>query len=70
MLPYYLTHPIMERYADIRRELRRRGLGLIGDVDTLIRATALERNLTVVTTDKDFERVPGLSVVSIARNTL
>ena len=38
------------------------GPGLVGDVDTLIAATALERNLTVVTLDQDFTRVPGLRV--------
>lgn len=61
--PYFLTYPILERYAEIRRELRAKGQ-LIGDIDTLIAATALEYNLTVVTTDSDdFQRVPGLSVV-------
>jgi hypothetical protein len=29
-------------------------------------ATALERNLTVVTTDSDYERVPGLKVQRIS----
>ena len=38
------------------------GPGLIGDVDTLIAATALERNLTVINLDQDFTRVPGLRV--------
>jgi predicted nucleic acid-binding protein len=38
------------------------GAGLIGDIDALIAATALERNLTVDTADGDFERVPGLQV--------
>jgi predicted nucleic acid-binding protein len=38
------------------------GTGLIGDVDTFIAATALERNLTMITADHDFKRVPGLSV--------
>jgi predicted nucleic acid-binding protein len=38
------------------------GPGFIGDVDTLIAATALERNLTVITLDQDFTRVPGLRV--------
>jgi predicted nucleic acid-binding protein len=47
--------------AEIRRKLRPpHGKGLIGDIDTLIAATALERNLTIVTTDADFQRVPGL----------
>jgi predicted nucleic acid-binding protein len=61
--PYFLTYTILERYADIRRYLRPpHGTGLIGDVDTLIAATALERNLTVITADHDFKRVPELSV--------
>lgn len=61
--PYFLTYPILERYAEIRRKLRPpHGKGLIGDIDTLIAATALERNLTVVTSDTDFQRVPGLKV--------
>ena len=64
--PYLLTYPIMERYATLRRQLRPpHGPGLIGDIDTLIAATALERNLTVVTTDSDFSRVPNLNVLQI-----
>jgi predicted nucleic acid-binding protein len=65
--PYFLTYSILERYADLRRLLRSPyGTGLIGDIDTLIAATALERNLTVVTADRDFERVPGLQVKLIS----
>lgn len=65
--PYFLTYSILERYAEIRRTLRPpHGPGLIGDIDTLIAATALERNLTVVTTDSDFERVPSLKVQRIS----
>ena len=65
--PYFLTYSILERYAEIRRTLRPpHGPGLIGDIDTLIAATALERNLTVVTTDGDYERVPGLKVRRIS----
>jgi predicted nucleic acid-binding protein len=61
--PYFLTYAIVERYADIRRAMRApHGPGLIGDVDTLIAATALERNLTVITLDRDFTRVPSLRV--------
>ncbi len=46
--PYFLTYSILERYADIRRLLRPpHGTGLIGDIDTLIAATALEQNLNV-----------------------
>lgn len=66
--PYFLTYPILERYADIHRQLRPpHGPGLIGDIDTLIAATALERNLTVVTTDSDFQRVPNLEVMLLSR---
>lgn len=69
--PHFLTYPILERYADIRRALRPpRGPGVIGDIDTLIAATALERNLTVVTTDSDFERVPDLRVTLLPRRSL
>jgi predicted nucleic acid-binding protein len=64
--PYILTYSILGRYADLRRQLRR-GPGLIGDIDTLIAATALERNLTVVTMDRDFQRVPELKVMLLPR---
>lgn len=69
--PYKLTYAILERYADLRRTMRRPyGTGLIGDVDTLIAATALEHGLTVVTLDSDYQRVPGLSVMLLARAML
>ncbi len=65
--PYFLTYSILERYAELRRGLRPPyGPGLIGDIDTLIAATALERNLTIVTTDSDYERVPDLKVQRIS----
>src|SRR5438045_858698 len=59
--PYFLTYPLLGRSAALRRHLRPpHGNGLIGDMDTLIAATALERNLVVITLDHDFERVPHL----------
>lgn len=65
--PYFPTYAILERYADIRRELRPPyGPGLIGDIDTLIAATAIERDLTIVTTDSDFERVPDLKSMLVS----
>jgi predicted nucleic acid-binding protein len=67
--PFFLSYAIMERYADIRLQLRPRGQ-LIGDVDTLIAATALERDLTVVTIDPDYQRVPGLKVQLLSRAQL
>ena len=66
--PYYLTYPMLERYADLRRQMRTpRGPGLIGDIDTLVAATALERDLTVVTMDEDYRRVPGLKVLLLPK---
>lgn len=59
--PYPLTYSIVERYADIRRTLRPVNK-TIGDIDTLIAATALEEHLTLVTIDHDFARVPDLKV--------
>lgn len=68
--PLDLSIPILDRYADLRRTLRPpRGPGLIGDIDTLIAATALEHDLTVVTNDGDFIRVPDLTVLLLARRT-
>ena len=70
--PYFLTYPILERYADIRRKLRPpHGSGLIGDIDTLIAATAIERKLILVTTDTDFDRnIAGLKLKLISRKSL
>ena len=69
--PYFLTYRILERYADIRRALRPpHGPGLIGDIDTLIAATALERDLTLVTIDSDFQRVPDLQILLLTRPQL
>ena len=66
--PLPLTYAVLRRYATLRRAMRPpRGTGLIGDMDTLIAATALERNLTVVTIDGDFNRVPGLTVMPLRR---
>lgn len=67
--PFFVTYPIMRRYGEIRRTLRRLN-SLIGDVDTLIAATSLERNLAVVTADGDFQRVPGLNVTLVPRAQL
>jgi predicted nucleic acid-binding protein len=68
--PFFLTYPIVERYGDLRFQLRKpHGAGLIGDVDTLIAATALERRLQVVTADRDFLRVPCLPVLLLDRLT-
>jgi predicted nucleic acid-binding protein len=68
--PYFITYAIAERYARIRRQLRAPyGPGLIGDLDTLIAATALENDLTLVTCDEDFSRVSDLRVVLLPRRS-
>jgi predicted nucleic acid-binding protein len=59
--PIFVGRVEAERYADIRRGLRPPyGPGLIGDMDTLIAATAIVHDLVLVTTDSDFLRVPDL----------
>ncbi len=64
--PYSIDRAVMERYAAIRRALRPpHGPGLIGDIDTLIAATAIEHGLTLVTMDRDFERMPGLDLLLV-----
>ena len=70
--PYFLTFSLLERYAEIRRKLRQpKSPGLIGDIDTLIAATAIERNLTLVTVDTDYDRdIPGLKLKLIPRSNL
>ena len=68
--PIELSLPILDRYADLRRSMRPpHGSGLIGDIDTLIAATALEHDLTVVTIDGDFTRVPSLKFKLLAPRT-
>lgn len=68
--PYLLTYAIVDRYADIRRHLRPlHGPGLIGDIDTLIAATALAYDLILVTTDGDFARVLGLRLMHLDRQS-
>ena len=69
--PYGLSYLILERYAVLRRMLRPpQGTGLIGDIDTLIAATALVYELTLVTTDSDFSRVPDLRLMLLPRDLL
>jgi predicted nucleic acid-binding protein len=62
----YPTYAVCEQYATLRRTMRQMRkpsgsqVGLIGDIDTMIAATALAHGLTVITIDSDFTRVPGL----------
>lgn len=57
-----LTDDIIERATDIYADLHRRG-ELIGEMDTLIAATALVYDLVVVTNnERHFNRIPGLQI--------
>lgn len=57
-----LSDPIMERFAETRWFLRRRGQ-LISDFDLLIGATALHHDPTVLTFNRrDFQRIPDLKL--------
>ena len=57
-----LDDPIMERFAETRAFLRKRGQGL-ADFDLLIAATALRHDLTLLTFNlRHFERVPDLKL--------
>ena len=68
---YDLTYAILETYADLRRSMRPPYVpGLIGDIDSLIAATALVYGLTVVTLDSDYTRVHTLSVMHLSRSAL
>lgn len=63
--PLAITRQIMGLYADIRLQMRPpRGTGVLSDSDTLIAASAVRYNLTLVTADqRDFRRVPGLNIM-------
>lgn len=55
-----LTDPIMERFAQLRSQLRRQG-NLIPDFDLLIAATAVTHDLTLLTfNQRHFSRIPGV----------
>jgi tRNA(fMet)-specific endonuclease VapC len=57
-----LTQVVLRRYAQIRGRLRQQGTP-IGELDTLVAATALHHNLTLVTRNRrHFDRVPGLKI--------
>ncbi len=69
--PYGLGYLVLEKYAELRRMLRPpHGPGLIGDIDTLIAATALIYDLTLVTTDSDYTCVPRLDLMLLPRDML
>ena len=57
-----LNLPIVEKFAEVRAHLRRRGQ-LISDFDILLGATALHYDLVVLTYNKKhFERIPDIKI--------
>jgi predicted nucleic acid-binding protein len=58
-----LSDPVMERFAQVRTDLRRQGL-LIPDLDLLIAATALHHDLALVTRNRrHVARFPDLTLL-------
>jgi len=57
-----LNDPIMERFAEVRSHLRRRG-EVIADFDIILGATALHYDLTVLTYNaRHLGRIPDLKI--------
>lgn len=56
------TARVWERATDLARELDRRGV-ILPSPDLLLAALALEANAAVLTADRHFFEVPGLSVL-------
>ena len=56
-----ITAGVSERYGDLKQQLRAAGKP-IPDNDLWIAATAIEHHLVLVTRDKHFELIPGLTV--------
>lgn len=57
-----LSLPIIEKFAEVRAHLRRKGQ-MISDIDIFLAATALHHDLVVLTYNKKhFERIPDLRV--------
>jgi predicted nucleic acid-binding protein len=58
-----LNLPIIEKFAEVRAYLRRRGQ-MISDFDILLGATALHYDLIVLTNNKKhFERIPDIKIL-------
>lgn len=66
----WMRHPVVYPAFMVPFRRGRKQLPIIGDIDTLVAAAAIERHLTLLTTDSDFTRVPGLQYQLIARASL
>ena len=54
-----LTNSIKKKTIDLKKEIK------LAIPDAIIAATAIERNFTLVTADKGFKRIKGLSLILI-----
>lgn len=57
-----IDEDISVRFGREKSRLSQRGM-VVGDIDLLIAATALHHDLTLLTSDSDFQRVEGLRVI-------
>jgi len=62
-----LVLPVTQRGAELAAEAARLAGGRVPAPDALIAGTALEHRLSVVTSDADFLRFPGLEVAWVAK---
>jgi tRNA(fMet)-specific endonuclease VapC len=60
------TRAAADRHGLLRAELERKGIG-VGLLDQMIAAHALSLDLTLVTSDRAFERIKGLRLENWAR---
>lgn len=63
-----IDNEVILKYCELYDTLRQRGL-LIPDADLLIAAMAIVNNLTLVTRDRDFERLKDLGLKLILRTS-
>ena len=62
--PYPVDDHVADAWAELRASLRGTGRKLAAN-DSWIAATAIAHNLPLVTQDRDYDGVPGLTVVAV-----
>lgn len=62
--PLPVDAEVAQRFAQLVADLRVRGRR-VPVLDALIAATALAENMPVVTQDRDYDAMPGLTVISV-----
>ena len=59
-----VTQKVAEEYGKLKKDLQVHG-NILPENDMWIAATALANNMAVVTQDKHFEQIPGLTVIKL-----